>query len=136
MHTAVNELMQDNSIEEYARGQHEHKRENDLLFSYDLGLYRSKKLKSGEVKVKMICNGVPSLIGPRNKRDQKEQDIHYEFVIRSKNFGLTNIFMSSKNLLSSQAFKRKILKHVPVLFFGGNSDFSMFIRTEMDAFEL
>lgn len=109
--------------------------ESIFLFTKDYYLYRAKKLKSGVIRIKQICTGIPSLIGGEEKGNKRKPNFHYKFKVESKNNETVEILLHPKDFSTGLAFKRSIMAKVPVLFSGNTADLELFLSNEFDAFD-
>ena len=106
-----------------------------FLFANDYCLYRAKKLKTGVIRIKQICNGIPSLVGGEEKGNKDKPNFHYKFKVESKNNETIEMLLHPKDFSSGLTFKRSIMARVPVLFSGSTADLELFISNEFDAFD-
>lgn len=121
----------DKVVIDFAENKYHLERKKDFLFQFDYVLYYAKALKSGKVKVKEICTGLPKLISFENRGNKDESKWLYKFAVESKHHHSVEILLELKELSSNYTFKKSILKRIPVLFIGSKSDFDFFIREEI-----
>jgi len=127
--------MCDAGLQNCAKNKWQKNNDSDFIFSYKLCLYRAKISKTGKIKIKQICTGVPSITGAKNMGDTSSPNYHYKFKIESKNYNPIEMLLSPKEFTSNYTFKKSILGRVPVLFRGSKGDFEMFIEKEMNGFD-
>jgi len=109
--------------------------EDEFTFAYDLCLYYAKKYKSGKIKVKKICTGVPVLVGAENKGSKQDPHWSYRFKIHSKNYDPIEMLLKPKEFSSDYTFKKSIMNRIPILFTGNKNEFDIFIYKEMSEFD-
>ena len=123
-------------IEALANKTHRENQKDDFLFKSDFCLFRAKLLKSKKIKIKLICSGVPSLIGVENKGTIEEPNQwHYRFKVEAKNHESIEMLLQSKEFTTQYVFKKSIVKRIPVIFSGSQGDLDFFLVKEMKKIE-
>lgn len=122
------------NLETQANSLYEETKEEDFIFEYEMVMYRAKLLKSGKIKIKEICTGVPRLIGAENKGNELSPNWHYKFKVESAIHGSVELLLNPNGFSSNLTFKKSIMKKISILFSGNKSDFELFLSREMDRF--
>lgn len=117
---------------EVARDIFKTNKKQDFLFEYEGSLYRARVLKSGSVKTKEICTGIPRLLGTKQVTDRPNSSWRYIFEVRSEKHGTVKMTLAASEFLTIGAFKRSVLSRIPVVFMGSKGDFEFFLGKEMN----